>query len=331
MNDRFHVAVLMGGPSDEHAISLKSGHGVEEALSRRGHRVDAVEIPKAIPVDEAVAFARRALQQHSPEVVFIALHGRFGEDGTIQQVCEALHLAYVGSGPEASRVGLDKIASRTRFEQARLAVPRWRVIEPSAGESLEQVQAWPYPLVVKPSNQGSSLGVSVVQEPAALVGAVAEAAQFGSHVLIEEFIRGREVTVGVLGDEPLPVVEIRPRNHFFDYRAKYTPGLTDYLVPAPLPPRLARAVQAAGLAAHRTLGCRHLSRADLILRDDGVPVLLEVNTIPGFTPLSLLPKAAACLGMDYDTLCEQLVAMACPHTKRGRIAQRSAFGVGVVT
>jgi D-alanine--D-alanine ligase len=320
-----NVAVLMGGPSEEHAISLKSGHGVDEALSRQGHRVHPVEIPQAIGVEEATATARLALQQLAPDVVFIALHGRFGEDGLIQQLCEELHLAYVGSGPQASRLGMDKIASRRRFEQAGLVVPRWRVLVPSAGEPLDEAPGWSYPLVVKPSGQGSSLGVSIVPEPGALAAAVDSAAQFDSRVLIEEFIRGREVTAGILGDQPLPVVEIRPRAGFFDYRAKYTSGLTEYLVPAPLPSSAARATQAAGLAAHRALGCRHLSRADLILREDGVPVLLEVNTIPGFTPTSLLPKAAACAGIGYDALCEQLILMACPHTKR------PAFGVGVVS
>jgi len=163
---------------------------------------------------------------------------------------------------------------------------------------------------VKPTHQGSSIGVSLVRRPEELPAALAAAGRYGPQVLIETFVEGDEVTVGVLGDEPLPVIGIRPTRPFFDFTAKYTVGATEYLVPVPLPPATARRVQAAGLAAHRALGCRHLSRADLILRRDGVPVLLEVNTVPGFTPTSLVPKAAACAGVSYEDLCERLVLMA---------------------
>ncbi|MBI4342727.1 MAG: D-alanine--D-alanine ligase, partial [Candidatus Omnitrophica bacterium] len=218
------------------------------------------------------------------------------------------HLAYTGSDARASRLGMDKIASRRRFEAAGLRVPRWRVIE--LAQSSAVIRGFSYPLVVKPSDQGSSLGVSVVRHEAQLQPAIEQAAAFNAPVLIEEFVAGREVTAGVLGDEPLPVVEIHPHHAFFDFAAKYTAGETDYLVPAPLPEDLAAQVQAAGMAAHRALGCRHLSRTDIIVRPDGTPVVLEVNTIPGFTPTSLVPKAAACAGISYDELCERLVLMA---------------------
>lgn len=301
----------MGGPSQEHAISLKSGRGVVEALTRRGWRVEALVVPESLAMEEASAFTARALQRLGAEVAFIALHGRFGEDGIVQQVCEALHLAYTGSDPEASRLGMDKIASRRRFEEAGLRVPRWRSIDPQDPQTLHAALAQiPLPVVIKPADQGSSLGVSLVREPRALAEALAQAGAFSRSVLIEEFVAGRELTVGVVGDRALPAVEIRAHQPFFDYTAKYTPGMTDYLVPAPLAPLLERAVQEAALAAHRALGCRHLSRADMILTPDGVPVVLELNTIPGFTPTSLLPKAAACAGLSYDALCEQLVLMA---------------------
>jgi D-alanine-D-alanine ligase len=168
------------------------------------------------------------------------------------------------------------------------------------------------PAVVKPSREGSSLGISIVRTRAELPGALAAAGRFGGEILIEAYIEGREITVGILGEEPLPVVEIRPKHGFFDYAAKYTAGLTDYLVPAPIPEDAARGAQVCALRAHQALGCRHLSRADFILRPDGTPVLLEVNTVPGFTPTSLLPKAAACAGISYDALCEALVEMARP-------------------
>ena len=238
----------------------------------------------------------------------IALHGAFGEDGTIQQLCEALHLAYTGSDAQASRLGMDKVASRRRFESAGLRVPRWHLVDLRVTRTT--VRGFSYPLVVKPSDQGSSLGVSIVRRSEELAPALASAGQYGPHVLIEEFVAGREMTVGVLGDEPLPIVEIRPAHPFFDFSAKYTLGMTEYVVPAPLAPQVAERVQAAGLAAHRAIGCRHLSRTDIIVSQDGVPVILEVNTIPGFTPTSLVPKAAACLHIAYEELCERLALMA---------------------
>ena len=303
------VAILMGGPSGEHEVSLRSGQGVSAALARRGMTVTPLVVPRGISVPQACGFVRAALLQAAADVVFIALHGPFGEDGTVQHVCEELRLAYTGSGPQASRIGMDKIASRQRFEAAGLSVPRGWTID-ARSWSPGALAGLSYPVVVKPATQGSSLGISVVNTAEQLSVAVAEAGQYGPDILMEEYVAGRELTVGVLGEEALPVVEIRPRQGFFDYTAKYTSGLTDYLVPAPLPPHVAQATQAVGLAAHRALGCRHLSRADLILSHEGLPVLLEVNTVPGFTPTSLLPKAAACVGISYDALCEQLVVMA---------------------
>lgn len=308
----FKVAVLMGGPSEEHAISLKSGCGVAQALKGRGWPVESIVIPKDAGLENTYGFTRRMLQQSGADVAFIALHGRFGEDGAVQRLCEELHLGYTGSNPEASRLGMDKIESRKRFEQAGLVVPRWQVIAREEADQPELLEGWPYPLVVKPSDQGSSIGVSVVREKSGLPQTLALAARYSRDILIEEFIQGREVTAGILGNEPLPVVEIRPHESFFDFTAKYTTGATDYLVPAPLAPEATQIVQQAGLIAHHALGCRHLSRADIILTPTGVPVVLEINTIPGFTPTSLLPKAAACVGVSYEQLCEKLVLMAHP-------------------
>ncbi len=305
------IVVAMGGPSGEHDISLKSGQGVLQALARRGWSVEPVLIPKAIDFVAAVDWTRHALQRSAPDVVFIALHGPFGEDGTVQQLCEELLLAYTGSDPVASRLGMDKIASRRRCASAGLCVPPWVAVEvPVTEPAWRALECLSYPLVVKPNCQGSSLGVSIVHACDDLEPAIQVAAQYGSMVVVEAFVIGRELTVGVLAEQPLPVVEIRPRQPFFDFTAKYTTGATDYLVPAPVPDSVARAVQAAGLAAHHALGCRHLSRADLILDQANRPVLLEVNTIPGFTPTSLLPKAAACAGISYELLCEQLVLLA---------------------
>lgn len=302
------AAVLMGGPSGEHDISLRSGRGVLEALLRRRWAAEPVVIPQVASIEEACEFARRVLRRIEPDVAFLALHGPFGEDGTIQRVCEELRMAYTGSTAATSRVGMDKAASKQRFEAAGLRVPRGETVDLAAPGDRRLRLA--YPVVVKPVGQGSSLGVSIVRHEGQLPEALAAAGQYGSQLLIEEFIAGRELTVGVFGEEPLPIVEVRPSHPFFDYATKYTAGMTEYLVPAPLPPEIASAVQAAGLKAHQALGCRHFSRTDLILTADNVPVILEVNTIPGFTPTSLLPKAAACVGLSYDELCEQLALMA---------------------
>ncbi len=306
-----HVMVLMGGPSAEHAISLKSGHGVVEALTQRGWAVAPITVPHELTVEEAIQFVRVALQRESPEAVFLALHGVFGEDGTIQQVCEELGVAYTGSDATASRLGMDKIASRTRFEQAGLSTPTWSVVDPTASDDpTRALGAHRWPVVVKPTNQGSSLGVSVASDVPQLAHAIREAARYDMRILIESFVEGRELTVGMVADQPLPIVEIQSQRGFFDYTAKYTPGHTTYLVPAALPARLVRRIQEAGLMAHRALGCRDVSRVDLILDRRHRPVILEVNTIPGFTSTSLLPKAAAYIGWSYDVLCERLIKMA---------------------
>ena len=338
VREMLKVAVLMGGPSGEHRVSLASGQGVVDALTRRGCGVIPVVVPQGLTQAEAEAYTRQALGEAACDVGFIALHGAFGEDGTVQALCESLGLPYTGSDAQASRLGMDKIASRQRFEAAGLSVPSWMVLElapgavvstperlcPSCrhGASAEAPEAaaharqrldhnrWSYPLVVKPASQGSSLGVSVIGQPECLSHAIADAGRLEPRILLETFVAGREVTVGVLEQEALPVVEIRPSEPFFDFKAKYTAGSTTYVVPAPLPPAWTVRVQAAGLAAHQALGCRHMSRADIILARDGVPVVLEVNTIPGFTPTSLLPKAAACRGISYDELCERLVRLA---------------------
>ncbi len=321
------VGVLMGGPSSEHAISLKSGRGVGDALTRRGWNVHEILIPQELSPEQAQAHVRQAVQGFAIDVVFIALHGPFGEDGTVQQTCEALRVAYTGSDVEASRLGMDKVASRRRFEEMGLIVPKWRLLPTSAiGQLDEHVHALGFPLVVKPTNQGSSIGVSLVRHHGELQDAVELAARYDSRLLLEEFVRGRELTVGMLGDHPLPVVEIQPQHGFFDFTAKYTPGQTVYQAPAKLDTHIAMQVQRAGAIANRALGCRHVSRVDLIFDARNQPVVLEVNTIPGLTPTSLLPKAAACVGISYDELCERMVLMAQASGPKAQIDEDAAVG-----
>lgn len=307
------IGVLMGGPSPEHAISLKSGQGVTEALTARGWSVQPIVLPNGISVEEARAICRSALLRESIDAAFLALHGPFGEDGTVQRLLEDLQIVYTGSDATASALGMDKLASRQRFAAAGLVVPRWRLIERGrlSTEDVElTVRGFQMPVVIKPTNQGSSIGVSIVTEASQLAPALEDAFRYDTHVLIDAFIRGRELTVGIVGEEALPVIEIRPTHAFFDYAAKYTPGETAYLVPAPISSELTAQAQQAARRAHQALGCRHFSRVDLIADDEGGPVVLEVNTIPGMTAMSLLPKAAACRGLSYDALCERLLVMA---------------------
>ena len=316
------VLVLMGGPSAEHAISLKSGHGVAGALAQRGFDARPLIIPQDVPLEDAAAWTRVALLRERGDIVFIALHGVFGEDGSIQQLCEELHLAYTGSGPAASRLGMDKLASRQRFSEAGLQVPRWRAL-PAGCTDAASLQGLRYPLIVKPSNQGSSIGITKVTRPAELGAALQEAGRYGAVTLVEEFIEGRELTVGVLGARALPVIEIAPKQSWFDFTAKYTQGMTEYHVPAALDEAVARHIQDIGLRAHQVVGCRHMSRADILLAAEQEPVLLEVNTIPGFTPTSLLPKAAGAMGVTYDELCERLVLMAWEDATPGAAGTRA--------
>ncbi|MCX6349036.1 MAG: D-alanine--D-alanine ligase [Candidatus Aureabacteria bacterium] len=292
------VGVLMGGPSAEREISLKSGRAVTAALRSRGVRV--LEIGEK---EEVAA----GIESSGIDLAFIALHGRFGEDGQVQSLLEARGIPYTGSGVEASRLALHKVLSRRRFEAAGLAVPPYRVIGPG-----EEIGVAPFPgsVVVKPSSEGSSIGLSIVGGGEEYRRACAAARRYDREIIAEKYLPGQELTVGVLEERALPVIKIVPRKLFFDFEAKYTRGMTDFILPAPLPPDRYREVQEAGLRAHRALGCYAYSRADIILGEDGVPYVLEVNTIPGFTATSLFPRAAAAAGVEFPDLCLKLMALA---------------------
>ncbi len=293
--------VLMGGVSSEREVSLRSGRAVVEALRTRG-----------IPAEPFVV-DREDLQglPSSPAAAVIALHGRFGEDGTVQALLEARGIPYTGSGPAASRLAMDKLASRARFRAAGLAVPGTVPMAPGA-DPAAAVAALGLPLVVKPRSEGSSLGVSIVRCAGDLPAALEEAWAFGGHALAERFVAGTEVTVAVLEGRALPLVLIQPPGDgFFSYRAKYEAGSgAEEVADPPLPDAVRRAAADAGVRAAGTLGCRHYARTDVILRPDGVPVVLEVNTIPGMTPTSLYPKAAAAAGIAFEDLWVRLLALA---------------------
>ncbi len=299
------VGVLMGGPSSERGISLKSGKAVLSALLESG--VDAVGIDIITDnVDDNI----RLLQSYNLNSVFIALHGRFGEDGSIQEILEKMNLPYTASGVAASRLAMDKISSLRKFKAAGLCVPKSHFLEKSAYRKNRVYENdLGLPLVIKPANHGSSIGLSLVDGDEGVPAAIELAFQFDERIIIEEYIFGRELTVGVLDEAALPVIEIIPKNKFFDFEAKYQAGLTDYIIPAHLEEGVAGKVQQAALTAHKLLGCFGCSRTDIILSKDGLPYILEVNTIPGMTATSLLPKAAKIIGIDFNRLCIKLLEL----------------------
>jgi len=275
-------------------------------LKRKG--LDVVELDVGGDLSKLVDDLKRV----EPHVVFVALHGTFGEDGVIQGVLEYMDLPYTGSGVLASALAMDKVASKRLFSYHGIPVPRYTIFRKDGwtlpGEvPLEELA---YPLVVKPAAEGSTIGVSIVEGEDVLEDALREAYKYGDTVLVEEYIEGREITVGILGDEPLPVIEIIPETGFYDYRAKYTPGVTRYEVPAKIPMDASLMIQDMALLAHRALGCQDVSRVDFRLAEDGTPYVLEVNTIPGMTETSLLPKAAAAAGISFDELVLRILESA---------------------
>jgi D-alanine-D-alanine ligase len=285
------MAVLKGGVSAEREVSLKSGAAVAGALRALGHEVVEVDVTS------------EAFEVPDCEVAFLALHGTFGEDGGVQGYLELLGVPYTGCGVEASRVAFDKNDSKARFAAAGVPTPGYQVLMP--GETVTIVP----PLVVKPPRQGSSVGVTRVMEASALDAALALARRYQPDVLVEQFVEGRELTVGILGETALPVVHIEPLEGFYDYSNKYTAGRTEYHCPADLPAEVTARVQAAALAAHRSLGCVVYSRVDVLLDAQNAPWVLEVNTIPGMTQTSLLPKAAQAAGLDFGKLCERIIEL----------------------
>jgi D-alanine-D-alanine ligase len=304
---RGKIGVLMGGLSSEREISLKSGKAVYEALRHARLEASPIDI-KTEDAEENLAL----LKSQNPDCAFIALHGRFGEDGRIQGLLERLKIPYTGSGVLASRLAMDKAASRNIFKLHGLHVPRHKVIKkefPDAYPGL--IKGLKFPLVIKPSNGGSSIGLSIIEKEKGLDKALNLAFKFDQRAIIEEYIKGREVTVGILDKQALPVIEIIPRKKFFDYQAKYIPGMTDYKIPAALEDNLAGKIRQAAFSAHKLLGCSGCSRVDMILSDaHNLPFILELNTIPGLTSTSLLPKAAMTAGIDFTDLCLRLIKLA---------------------
>jgi len=293
---KLNIAVMLGGPSAEREVSLRSGAAVARALRSLGHSVREVD-----PKDDSWSLPP------DTDVVFLALHGTYGEDGTVQQRLEELSVPYTGCDPEASRIAFDKALTKERCIAAGVPTARYAVIEsPAASWPLD----WNPPVVLKPVRQGSSVGVQFVERVSDWSGALAEAIRYDSEVLMEEKICGRECTIGILAGEALPIVEVQPKAGFYDYQNKYTVGATEYLCPAPFDRALTHRIQAAALGAFRAIGGQDYSRVDVMLRENNEPVVLEVNTLPGMTETSLLPKAAAAAGIGYAELCQRMIDLA---------------------
>ena len=299
------IGVLMGGTSSERDISLKSGKAVSGALKASGCQVLDLIIDTT---DHEPLIA--ILKEAKIDIAFIALHGRFGEDGTIQAILEDLGIVYTGSGIEASRLAINKARSQEIFKQKNIPVPEFEVIRKNNVQGAIHNDTREFPVIVKPSSEGSSIGITLVEKKEDLLSAITKAFEYDEEILVETYIKGRELTVGILDEQSLAVAEIRPKSVLFDFSAKYESGTTEYLVPAPLEEEVSREVQQIGLRAHRALGCRDFSRVDIRLDQQNRPFVLEVNTIPGFTATSLLPKAAKATGIDFPGLCLKLVGLA---------------------
>jgi D-alanine-D-alanine ligase len=334
------ITVLMGGDTAERDVSIASGLRIAEALRSRGHSVTSLDTAAGVLDHDAErsllasgigttppaldALAELSRQSLSPalgslpavrdaDVVFLALHGGKGEDGTLQALFDLCGVRYTGTGPLGSALAMDKDLSKRLFRDAGVGTAEWLM----APVSIAEVEATlGLPVIVKPSKQGSTVGLTLVRDGADFDRAVAEAFRYDDEVMVESFIRGRELTVGVLGDETLPIGEIIPRHELYDYECKYTSGMAVEVFPADLDPAVASMVQDQALRAFRVLKLRGYGRIDFRLSDSGGCFCLEANTLPGMTALSLIPQAAAAAGMSFSELCERIVTLAT--TQKGR-------------
>jgi D-alanine-D-alanine ligase len=296
------ITVMLGGPSAERDVSLATGTAAAKALRSLGHEVHELD-PKT--PDWTLPFGT--------EVVFLALHGTYGEDGTVQRQLEVLGIPYTGCCPEASRIAFDKILTKERLLAAAVPTAKFTTVD---SVSASWPAGWTPPVVVKPANQGSSVGVSFVNDIGGWPAAVAEALRHDRKALVEEKIIGRETTVGILDGRTLPVVEVRPRAGFYDFRNKYTAGRTEYFCPADFDDAMTKRIQAAALRAFQAVGCRDYARVDVMVGEACGPMVLEINTLPGMTELSLLPKAAAAAGVNYAALCQKMIDLAMARSEK---------------
>lgn len=314
---KVNVVLLSGGSSGERDISLASGQGAREALEEAGFNVMVLD--PAIKADLAV------LVESTFDVAFICLHGRYGEDGTIQGLLEVLGLPYIGSGVWSSALAIDKSKTKVFYEHFGIPTPPSVTLhDPKEYSGAALIEKIGSPCVVKPANEGSALGVRIVKEPQEVENALIEAFRLDTEVLVEAYIAGTELTVSVIGnDKPqaLPIIQIVPENDFYDFESKYAPGGSKHICPAPLAPEQTAKVQSIALAAHKALECRGVSRTDIIMDDKGDCWTLETNTVPGMTSTSLLPDAGRAAGYSFSELCTKLVEFALEDARKAGRAE----------
>jgi D-alanine-D-alanine ligase len=312
MSRKLNITVMLGGPSAEREVSLRSGAAVAKALRSLGHTIS--ELDPRTP-DWSLP--------PKTDAVFLALHGTYGEDGTVQKQLEARGVPYTGCGPESSRVAFDKVLTKRSCLKA--GVPTAKFLTANTPEA-PFPNDFNLPLVVKPIRQGSSVGLQFVERADDWLNALADALRFDSEILVEEKIIGREATVGILDGVALPVVEVCPKNGSYDFGSKYTPGETEYFCPADFGAATTKQIQDAALGAFKAVGGRDYARVDVMVRPDGSPVVLEVNTLPGMTETSLLPKAAAAAGIDFAGLCQRMVELALARNEKLKIKNSKTAG-----
>ncbi|MFC4022917.1 D-alanine--D-alanine ligase [Oceanobacillus longus] len=303
------IAVLYGGVSGEREVSLSSGKGIINALTDKGHEVIGIDF-NPDHLEEIINL--------NADLVFIGLHGKYGEDGRIQGLLDMLHIPYVGSGVLASALAMDKAKAKQVFRMNNIPLAKSEVFGISSATSTEDIvneinNEFKPPFVIKPNKEGSTLGLTIVTDTDQVGEALNNAAASDDTILVEDFIKGRELTVAVMGgkgeEEALPIIEIIPKNGFYDYESKYAPGGSEHIVPAVIDEETTRKIQSYAILAHQSLGCETYSRVDFILSEDNLPVILEVNTLPGMTPTSLFPDAANSIGIKYDDMIEKFVSL----------------------
>ena len=300
-----NISILYGGASTEHKISIQTGLAVADAIKDKYNL-------NMINLDTEVYNAPQLLL--GTELVFNALHGGDGENGSIQAFLDLHNIPYTGSESKACKIAMDKNITKLIARSINIKTPKWILlkIDKHMGMKLKENQSlkFSYPYVVKPSNEGSTFGLSIVNEESELEDAVSLAAEFSDEILIEEYISGRELTVGILGNKPLPIVEIKPSHNLYDYKCKYEEGMSEYIVPAELSDSIERSISEDTLKIYQAIGCRHYARADFRINEEGEHYLLEINTLPGMTSTSLLPKAAKAAGLDFPELIDTIIKLA---------------------
>ncbi len=322
------IILLLGGASPEREISIRSGKAIYKALLELGHEVtlvdpalgnfqpksvedffDATKNEEFVNAKNYISTFKLPIFEHA-ELVFIALHGKWGEDGTVQSILDLMGIKYTGSGVLASAIGIDKNITKIIVKHHGIPTPNWKMVSKKNLQDLNVVvKEVGYPCIFKPNDQGSTIGFSLVENETEIYNAFENAANFSEEILIEEYINGRELTVSILGDEALPIVEVKPKHKLYDYECKYTRGMTEYFCPADLPEKIAREIQRYALISFKACNCKTFGRVDFILDEKGIPYFLEINTIPGMTDLSLVPMAAKAKGISFNELIKKILEL----------------------